>query len=160
MLDAAGAVLLVEVHDRLGVGGRVERVAARFEIAPQRLVVVDLTVEHDPDRAVLVPDRLAPGLEVDDAQTTHAEPDALGDVEPFAVGSAMRHDVAHRADLFGEDRTPAATDNARDAAHRRAAPQLPDRAAACAPPTSRWHQAESAARSSSPTSPSGRSSAA
>ena len=75
-LDAARPELLVEVHDDLGVGRRREAVAARHELAPQLAVVVDLAVEDDPDRAVLVGDRLLAGLEVDDGQPAHAEPDA------------------------------------------------------------------------------------
>src|SRR4051812_45498059 len=53
-LDAALAHLLVEVDDRLGVRARVEAVALLLELFFERLEVVDLAVEDDPDGAVLV----------------------------------------------------------------------------------------------------------
>jgi hypothetical protein len=52
------AVLLVEVHDHLGVRMRAELVAACLQARAQRLEVVDLAVEHHRHRAVLVVDRL------------------------------------------------------------------------------------------------------
>src|ERR1041384_1895444 len=69
-LDDAGLALLVEVDDDFGVGARPELVAI---VEPQRLsqrgVGVDLPVERDPDRAVLVGHRLVPGgAEVDDGE--------------------------------------------------------------------------------------------
>ena len=48
------APLLVGVDDGLGVGVGVERVAVGDELGAQLAVVVDLAVEDDPDRAVLV----------------------------------------------------------------------------------------------------------
>ena len=49
-----GAVLLVEVHDRLRVALGRERVAARGQVAPQLGEVEDLAVEDGEDAAVLV----------------------------------------------------------------------------------------------------------
>jgi hypothetical protein len=62
-----GPVLLVEVDQNLGVALGAEAVA-RLEVAPQLDVIVDLAVHHDPDRLVLVGQRLGPGLEIDDAE--------------------------------------------------------------------------------------------
>jgi hypothetical protein len=44
------------VNDRFRIARRAEDMAASLQIAPQFLVVVDLAVENDPDRAVLVRD--------------------------------------------------------------------------------------------------------
>src|SRR5205085_4831690 len=49
-LDAALAVLLEEMHDRLGVAPRPESMAARFEPGAELAVVVDLPVEDEPER--------------------------------------------------------------------------------------------------------------
>jgi hypothetical protein len=49
------AVILVEVDDAVSVSLSVRKtVAATFEVAPQRPVVVDLAVEDDPHTAVFV----------------------------------------------------------------------------------------------------------
>ena len=91
-------VLLVEVDDRLGVGARAEPVALGLEARAQLGVVVDLAVEGDPDRAVLVGHRLVPGRrQVDDRQPPVAEHHAPVGRLPQAgvVGAAVGHGVAH-----------------------------------------------------------------
>ena len=118
LLHATRAVFLVEMGDRLGIGGRVEGVAAGLELRPQLLEVVDLAVEHDPDRAVLVPDGLPPGLEVDDPEAAHAEADARAEVEAVLVRATMRDGRAHGAQLVHGDRTPVETYRTGDTAHR------------------------------------------
>ena len=61
------AELLVEMHEHLGVGLGAKGVAAGDEFGAQFAVVVDLAVEDDADRFVLIPDRLRAALQVDDA---------------------------------------------------------------------------------------------
>src|SRR4029453_15524084 len=58
-VDAARAELPISVENGFGVARCSERVALRLEQCPQRAVVVDLAVEGDPARLVLVRDRLA-----------------------------------------------------------------------------------------------------
>ena len=58
--------------------------------------VVDLAVEDDPDRAVLVAERLIAGREVDDAQPAVAEADAAVEIVAAGVGTAVRDGVGHR----------------------------------------------------------------
>ena len=71
-------MLLVQVTKRLGVGMRREGVSRTSGAAAADLVmVVDLAVEHDDDRAILVEDRLLASGDVDDAQAAHAERDAV-----------------------------------------------------------------------------------
>ena len=76
---AVGAVLLVEVHDHLGVALRGELVAAAAQLLPQLAVVVDLAVHHDDDGAILVEDRLVAGAEVDHAQALDSDAGATVD---------------------------------------------------------------------------------
>jgi hypothetical protein len=72
--------------------------ARRFELHSKLTVVVDLAVEHDPDRTIFVVDRLLSRREVDDAQAPHAETDARLHMDPLVVRPAMPDDVAHPAD--------------------------------------------------------------
>src|SRR5687767_11963816 len=69
--------LLVKVEDRFGVRVRAEAVSLRFEAWSQRGVVVDLAVEDDPQRAVLVGHGLLAAFEVDDRQSLHADRGAI-----------------------------------------------------------------------------------
>ena len=88
----------------------------------QRLVIVDLAVEHDQDVAVLVRDRLVPAGQVDDAEPPHAEADPALDERAPVVRAAMADRVAHPADLGLGDVSGA--DRPHDAAHLRR-PSLP-----------------------------------
>src|SRR5688572_9880579 len=92
------------MDDRLRVAVGLEDVAGAFEVAAQLPVVVDLAVEDDPDRAVLVRDRLLAAFEIDDAEAPHAERDAFADVDAFLIGAAVHDGPAHPADLLLEDR--------------------------------------------------------
>src|SRR2546430_1568264 len=83
------ASLLVQVDDDLGVRARVDRVSPALQIPAELLEVVDLAVEDGPDRPVFVVHGLAAGLQVDDAQPSHAEPDAGRHVEALVVGAAV-----------------------------------------------------------------------
>ena len=82
------------MDDDFGVGMGSEPVAAAFELGAQRRKVVDLAVEDDPHRAVLVRQRLLPRGDVDDAQPAVAEPDAVAEEEAVGIGPAMRDAVA------------------------------------------------------------------
>ena len=96
-LGEAGAVLLVEMDERLGVGVGAERVPGARELVAQLGVVVDLAVLDDDDAAVLVRDRLVAAGEVDDREAPRAERDLAVDVLAGAVGAAVDELGAHRA---------------------------------------------------------------
>src|SRR5690606_32817563 len=96
-IDDSRTVLFPAVHDDLGVRRRAETVAAGFEIGPQIAMVVDLTVEDDPDRPVFVGHRLPAAGQVDDGQTPMAERDPLVVVEAVAVGAPMGDGLVHAA---------------------------------------------------------------
>ena len=67
-----------------------ERVAkwwpAALELGAQLAEVVDLAVEDDADRAVLVEDRLVAARQVDDRQAAHPQGDARGVETPSPSG--------------------------------------------------------------------------
>src|SRR6185436_20319839 len=87
----------VSVEQTLGVRVRAETPAARFEAAAQLAVVVNLAVERDREAAVVGGDRLMAVLDVDDAETAHAERDGAVDELSAVVGTAMPHRLAHAA---------------------------------------------------------------
>ncbi len=89
------AVLLVEVHDDLGVGVGAENVALGFELGLALGVVEQLAVVDDGDGAVLVEDRLAAVAEADDAQSARCEAKAWANERAFLIGSAMEQRVGH-----------------------------------------------------------------
>ena len=89
------------MHDCLGVAARVEAVPGGFEILPELAEVVDLAVEHDPDRFILVVDRLMPGCQIDDAEARMAQANAGLDAEARAVGSAMPDGGHHPLQQLG-----------------------------------------------------------
>src|SRR6266849_2080622 len=86
VVHAADAVVLIEVDDRLGIAGRAEDVTASHEIPAEIVEVVDLPVEDDPDRTVLVANGLIAGMQVDDAEPSHAQADPRAHVHASGVG--------------------------------------------------------------------------
>src|SRR5690606_1103943 len=76
LLDEAIAELLVQMDDDLGIGARIEAVPLGFERAAQLDVIEDFAVVDDPDRLVLVVDRLRAAFEIDDAEPGVAEANA------------------------------------------------------------------------------------
>ena len=130
--DAGRTLLLVEVQDRLGVGARAVRVALGLELGAQRLVVVDLAVVGDPDRAVLVGHGLvAGGRQVDDRQPAMAQRDPLSGIGPRAVvvGAAMALGRRHvTGDRLADGKRVGEAEDSADPTHvscRAASPSLP-----------------------------------
>jgi hypothetical protein len=66
-----------------------------LKVPPQVKVVVDLTVEHHPERAILVAHWLRPALQVDDAQATVAQGTGPAEQESQTgvIGPAVRERV-------------------------------------------------------------------
>ena len=93
------SVGFVGMHDHFRVALRLEHVAKRLQLGAQLAVVVDLAVEDDTDRAVLVEDRLVPAGQVDDRQPPHPEPDPPLDVDALVIGAAMHDRGAHAPNL-------------------------------------------------------------
>src|SRR5882724_2166644 len=73
MIYEAVAVLDIQRDDDFTVAVGQEAVAARLQIRPQLLVVVDLAVAHQPDGFVGIDQGLAAALQVDDRETAVPE---------------------------------------------------------------------------------------
>src|SRR6266508_3250529 len=123
-LDAARALLLVEVEDGVRVGLGAVDVALRLELGPELRVVVDLAAEGHPDRAVLVGHRLVAGCgEVDDREPPVPERDPLLGGVPGApvVGAAVVDPLAHPGhELLVDGEALARAQDPADAAHQSA----------------------------------------
>src|ERR1041385_4811672 len=86
---------------RLGIAARVETVAQIFEFAPERSVVVDLTVEGDHQVAVLADHGLIPTREIDDLQAHGTQGNGLRMEDVLLVGAAVEQRCRHpAADTF------------------------------------------------------------
>lgn len=81
-------------------------------------MIVDLTIENNPDGSVFIADGLMAGGQVDDAEAAHAEANhALGE-DAVVVGTAVDNRVAHAAHGGGiRARVGAELEYARDSTH-------------------------------------------
>src|SRR5262249_23747073 len=86
------------VQDRFRIGIRSKPVPFRFKQRPERSMVVDLTVERNPARTVLVRHRLVAASAIDDCKPAMPEHNARVLMEAFTVRPAVRDGVRHRLD--------------------------------------------------------------
>src|SRR5208282_3654177 len=71
-----------------------------FEVTPQFRVIVYLSVEHDPDSAVLICDGLMAPSQIDNAQSPKSETYTFAEVITFVVRAAMNDSPIHPLDDF------------------------------------------------------------
>ena len=117
--DQGGPVLLVEVDQDLGIAPGPEPVSPGFEVPAQLPVVIDLAIEDDLDRAVLVADRLVASLEINDREAAMDQADAGLRPESLRIRAAMGDGVPQALQQPDIDRTTdIGVDNASDSAHR------------------------------------------
>ena len=106
MREALRPFVFIEVNDAFGVALGAELVPRPFQPPPQVAVVVDLAVEDDPNRFVLVSHRLVAAGQVDDREPPKAEGDArlglirraeaiLGEVRSLVIRPPMPQGVRH-----------------------------------------------------------------
>src|SRR3972149_12227379 len=96
------------MHKALGVRLCREPMAVFLEIPTNLPVIVDLPIEHDPDRSVLIVDWLMSPLHVDNRQPTHAQRDTITEKIPFVIRPAMRQECTQlpRVPLVTPTRVP------------------------------------------------------
>ena len=105
--NQALAVLLVQVDEHLGITPGDEGMSLGDQLGPQFPEVVDLTVHHDSNRAVLVENWLVAPLYIDDREALHTNRDPIVTPDATRVRSAMLNRRAHamyvlRIDAAGE----------------------------------------------------------
>jgi hypothetical protein len=63
-------------------------------------MIVDFTVEDDPDVARLITERLVTGLNIDDAEAAHGQADVVFDKKAIIVGTAVHNLAVHCRQRF------------------------------------------------------------
>src|SRR5690606_36471791 len=89
------APLLVGVHDDLGVALGAKAMSLREQLLAQLYVVEDLSVEHEPQRLVLIGQRLLPALQIDDGQARMGEARTVISVDAEFIGPSVVHGTTH-----------------------------------------------------------------
>jgi hypothetical protein len=72
-----------------------EPVALSFQFRLKLGIIVNLAIEDDTNRAILVKNWLLPRLKVDDGEPAHAERYIDAFPKPSLVGTAMDDDLSH-----------------------------------------------------------------
>src|SRR5690242_17759528 len=109
------------MDDDFGIAAGAEDMATSRQLGHQELEVIDLAVEGDTDRPVLVEDRLVAGNEVDDREPAVTEPDPWRAIKAFAIGPAVVKHVGHASKQTVVDTGPSAKiENSGYPAHARA----------------------------------------
>src|ERR1700731_3533379 len=84
------------MNDHLGVGIAAELMTPCAQPLAQGFVVVDLTVEHDRDRAIFVVNGLRTAWHVDNGEPSHRQADRARVHRALAVRATPDDDIAHR----------------------------------------------------------------
>ena len=95
MLEGIDSEFFVEMDDGLRIRPGCKAVASLKELCSQVDVVVDLSIEYHRERAVFVPDRLEPVLDVDDAESSDTHSGFSEFSLTLLVGTAMRNRIEH-----------------------------------------------------------------
>jgi hypothetical protein len=95
MLNTFVSVFFVQMDDSFRIAFSAVAVATRLEIFSQILVVINFTVEDDPNVFVFIAKRLMASLNVDDAEAAHRQPHVLFDKEAIIVRPAVDDLLIH-----------------------------------------------------------------
>ena len=93
-LHAPLAVLLVQVHEDLGIRARREAMPPGDELARELAIVVDLAIRRHPDGGVLVRHGLLAAREIDDAEPAHSHSQRARQVVAPAVRATVGQNLA------------------------------------------------------------------
>src|SRR5437667_609268 len=117
-VNEALSLFFVEMNHDLGIGSRHELMPFRAEPLTKLVEVVDLPIKNNPDRSVLVRDRLAPRIEVDDGESSHSQPHRAVAVVSFVVRATMDKLTTHRPQVLQAHRArPIEVELSSDPAH-------------------------------------------
>jgi hypothetical protein len=87
------------MDDRFGVTIGLVPMSSAFQTRPQFTVVINLAVEDDPDRVILIRHGLMAIPQVDNAKAPVRQANAAGTKEPGIVGPTMRRGICHELEL-------------------------------------------------------------
>jgi hypothetical protein len=117
ILDEGRSALLVQVGHRFGVAAGAEPVSAGLQPGLDLAMVVDLAVLDDVDAPILVRQRLAATLEVDDGQAARGEPHRPADDGAPAVRAPVQEGSGHPGQDVAIDIRAVQRHEAGDTAH-------------------------------------------
>jgi hypothetical protein len=92
-----GTKVLVQMHDYLGITVGGETMPLLCQFLPQPLIIVDLTVKHYPDCAILIAERLMAPSHINDRQAALPKRHAIGAIDAFVIRAAMPQCLQHVA---------------------------------------------------------------
>ncbi len=120
LLDALGTLVLVQMNNDFRVGLRAKYVAPLDQPLPKLVEVVNLAIEHNPDRIVLIREGLASRAQVNDGEPTMSQTDVSLDVMPVPVRTPVGQKASHPLHQPGVNAGALAIDKfPRNAAHTR-----------------------------------------
>ena len=96
-VEKAVAQFLVEMCDHFRVAPTGESMTLGFEFLPQSLVVVDLSVEDNPDRFIFVRHGLVDSFDIDNAQSAHPKACQLVAVVALFIRASVDERLRHSA---------------------------------------------------------------
>src|SRR3990172_11770722 len=107
------------MDDHLGIGVRAKMMSLLFQLVTQLFEIIDLSVANDPNRFVLVGNRLMASLQVNDAEAAHAEANTAVIIMPFIIRAAMHNHASHACQNFPIQRgVPVQASYTVDSTHR------------------------------------------
>src|SRR5277367_762782 len=95
----------------------VEAMSATLKLFTQFWEIVNFPIKDNPNRAVLVEDRLMASGQIDNAEAAHAQAYAVFDENTFVVRTTVHNGLAHAMNGLGIDRPRCHTDDSCDSAH-------------------------------------------
>src|SRR5215469_4011290 len=118
MLDTARAEFFIEMDDNFSITRCSEAMPPGFQLLSKVLVVVDLTIQYDPDCFVFIGNRLISCLQVNDAESPHSKTHWTTHVVTVVIRPSVRHAVAHRAyHIWGDRMRHVRVNDACDSTH-------------------------------------------
>src|SRR5690348_5219447 len=120
--EAFSSPLLVRMYDHFRVRTRPELMPGSDKFVAKLAKIVDFAVEANGQRARLIPDRLRPAGQIDDAQPPRARGKARRNERTLLVRAAMNDRAQHPRKHGSAFVRRVASDNSTNAAHARVAP--------------------------------------
>src|SRR6185437_5035344 len=120
--EAFSSPLLVRIYDHFRVRTRPKLMPGSDKFVAKLAKIVNFPVKADGQRPRLIPDRLRPPGQIDDAQPPRARGKARRNERPFFIGTPMNDRAQHARKSGSAFAHRVASDNSANAAHARVAP--------------------------------------
>src|SRR5262249_46801811 len=98
MRDIIFTKVFIQVDNTLGIRVGGQDMPSFHELLTEFPIIVDLAIEDDSHRTILVVDRLTPGVDINDRQTSHTQPDLTIEVKSLVIRSTSANEGTHASD--------------------------------------------------------------